>query len=728
MKVILKEEQQEKLKLPPFIYKAIVGKNTSIGDNDALPPFGDFGIEYAIARKGFEDADEIINKYIERGELESKDVDYLLGVLSKKIERCKKLEAPLKPQLQKLCENIVNSTFSIPNDTIILKCRLVGKVKPKNDVRILPEGDEDGNTYDFDDVDEIELVNKVILKRRFVNSLIQGLSYWLSTDIDDYFDTVHGLNEEIWGLWYNIKHISDYLLYTKKDEINDKHPNLMSYVEVRLGKHGKKSEVDAQGIIFPYLLRDTFRGLLELFSAHSLPEDTNKALYIIKKSDFLVAEPWDLRLGNGFVEMLKNSFKKYNVDLLFKTNEIPFFFSELCKFKTDEFNSVIKNFLLGTKKGKIIASEMDSNIKYDIDYQKFKDRIQKKNIDTSVISDGDFSKEELDGYVLQENEVDEMMAYHGSGSNFDKFNHKKYLNTGAGSQCFGWGTYITDDKAVADGYVKASKGNAQRDFFLALDPKPYLESLGKYDEDMINDILKAYNSCIVRNFKADSNATFDSVQNSVSGLVNWFKQGVETYLPMDKVIKMYNENPRFSNMPDAEKENEIERHRKLLLKKERPVIIHSACLDILNHFKPEMEEYKNNKVSYFYEVEIPDINQFNYLEWYYVPTATQKGAIIDGMQRLEERYGRKIVKDINGLVNMEFKKIYHQLTDIFAWQINDFSKGDKATSLFLMQCGFDGIMYPAGTRWQKPDGASEDAYNYVIFDANKVKIVNKTKV
>jgi hypothetical protein len=181
-------------------------------------------------------------------------------------------------------------------------------------------------------------------------------------------------------------------------------------------------------------------------------------------------------------------------------------------------------------------------------------------------------------------------------------------------------------------------------------------------------------------------------------------------------------------MSDDEKNKAIEDHKMRYEKKERPVKIFKACADILTHFKPEMEEYENNKFSYFYEVEIPDINQFNYLEWYYVPTATQKGAIIDGMQRLEERYGRKIVKDINGLVNMEFKKIYHQLADIFARQINDFSKGDKAASLFLMQCGFDGIMYPAGTRWQKPDGASEDAYNYVIFDANKVKIVNKTKV
>ena len=429
MKIILKEEQQEKLKLPPFIYKAIVNKSTSIGDNEALPPFGDFGIEYAITRKGYEEADEIINNYINNGELESKDVEYLTGVLGNKIERCKKLETTLKPQLEKLCENIVNSAFSIPSDTINLKCELVGKVKPKNDVRILPEGDEDGNTYDFEDIDEVELTNKVILKRRFINSLIQGLSYWLSTDLDDWYDTVAEMNREVWNLWYEIKHISDYLLYTKKDEINDKHPNLLSYVEVRLGKNGKKTEIYSQGIIFPYLLRDTFRGLFELFSAHSLPKNSRKALYIIRKADFLVAEPWDLRLGNGFVEMLHDSLtKKYQTDLLFKPSKIPFFFKQLCQLKTDEFNSVMKNFLLGTRKGEIIAKQMDAEITHNIDYQKFKDRIQQKNIKTSVINDGDFSKEELDGYVLQENEVDEMMGYHGSGADFDKFNYKKYGN------------------------------------------------------------------------------------------------------------------------------------------------------------------------------------------------------------------------------------------------------------------------------------------------------------
>ena len=604
MKVILKEEQQEKLKLPPFIYKAIANKNTSIGDNEALPPFGDFGIEYAITKKGFEEADESINRSIEMGSLESKDIDYLLSILSEKIERCKRIEVTLKPQLEKLCENIVNSTFSIPNDTINLKCELVGKVKPKNDIRILPEGDEDGNVYDFEDVDEVELTNKVISKRRFINSLIQGLSYWLSTDLDDWCDTVVEMNDELWDLWYSIKTISDYLLYVKKDEINDKHPYLLSYVEVKLGKHGKKTEIHSQGVIFPYLLRDTFRGLLELFSAHSLPKNNKKAMYIIKKADFLVAEPWDLRLGKGFVDMLHDSLaNKYQTHLLFKPSKIPFFFSRLCQLKTDEFNSVMKNFLLGTKKGNIIAKEMDAEITHNIDYQKFKDRIQQKNIKTSVINDGDFSKEELDGYVLQENEIDEMMAYHGTGANFDKFNHKKYLNKGAGSQVFGWGTYVTDDIEIATSYSENAK-----------------------------DI----------NFKNDG---------------------------------------------------------------------------------------------FLYEVDIPDDDGFNYLSWYGYVTDEQMDVIFSGMEALERKYDISIFDELYRsdklFDGIDGETLYCGIASCFYKHLestNSNSNSSKAASLFLMQCGFDGIKYEAGTVWDKPYGASEDAYNYVIFDANKVKIVNKTSV
>lgn len=708
MKVILSEEQQNKLKLAPFIYKAIVSKNTSLGDNPVFPNYGtDFGLEYDLIKTKFEEVDEIINNTIKHGELESKDPDYLVSVLNKKIEECRKIEKTLAPQLEKLCENIINSLFSIPEDTVILKCKLVGKVKPKHSVRILPEGDGENNTYDFEDVSEAELTNKVILKRRVVNSLVQGFAYWLSTDMDDWYDTVHELNENLWKLWYQIIYISDYLLFVKKEEISEKNPNQLGYVEVHLGKKGKKTSVDAQGVIFPFLLREALRGLFELFSSHGLPEDSKKAMYIIRKSDFLVAEPWDLRFGMAIIDVLHNTLtKKYQVDLLFKTNRIPFFFTELCSLPVEEFNDFMQNIFMGTKKGEVVAKQMDSEIVHDFEYQAFKDRIQQKNINTSLISDGDFSKEELGDYVIQENETDEMMAYHGSGANFDKFNHKKYLNTGAGSQSFGWGTYVTNDEAVAKGYTNSVGGKI---------------NIG---EDKIRDVM-------FKVFHYEDNQETERLIYDIMKDLRSLSFNIEDYI---SVMERYSNS---TAIPQNVREHD------------------AKILEILTYIR---DNGTVNKL--LYEVEIPDDNGENYIEWYeHFPSEFMK-RLLYGFLTIHQKYLDSIAeKDygfkcdlyrdlqwikqnpnraeemINILSNSddyddffssgfytqkpttEGKFVYGRLRSLFG--------SPKAASLFLMHCGFDGIKYPSGTMWGRPDGASDNAYNYVIFDASKVKIIDK---
>ena len=734
MKVLINEEQQDRLKLAPFIYKAISTKRTSLGDNPAFPPYGEFGFEYDVVKRKYEELDEIINSYIETGELESKEPEYLLSVLSKKFERCKKIEEPIRSQLQKLCENIVNASLSVPSETIILKCRLVGKIKPKNSMRILPEDtNEDTNGYDFEDVEEVELTNKVILKRRFVDSLIQGLSYNLSTEIDEWRDEVDRLNSELWGLWRNIIHISNYLLFVKEEKISEKNPMQTSYVEVNIGKRGKKTTIDAQGLIFPYLLKEIFRGFLELFSSHGLPGDNKKAMYVIRKADFIVAEPWDLRLGMGIADMLDKSLTdKYQTGLLANTNRIPFFFTELCSLPTDEFNMVIKNFILGTKKGGVIAKNMDLRITHDEEYQKFKDKIQKKNIDKSLISDGDFSKEELDNYVIQENEIGEMMAYHGSSSDFNKFNHKKYLSTGAGSQVFGWGTYVTNDTEIARGYLEKSLNN---------------------NSAMSCDDVKEY---VRKNiFRCENSEAYTeiytglSIYNNKKSLLNYLQFLLETDA-MDVGL------PNFDIKKETEEQHKMAAEAISILNRTSDSQYHDAY----NFVNKTLMEY----TGYLYEVEIPDDNGQNYIEWYeYFPPHFMK-RILQMFLKIPNRFLNSIAandypfkcdlyqdiqwmkenpENADKMINIicsnddyedffsssyytnksenDGKNVYRRLQTLFGGS-------DKAASLFLMQCGFDGIKYPAGTLWQKPEGAADDAYNYVIFDANKVKIINKSKV
>lgn len=42
-------------------------------------------------------------------------------------------------------------------------------------------------------------------------------------------------------------------------------------------------------------------------------------------------------------------------------------------------------------------------------------------------------------------------VWHGSGADFDEFDHA-YMSSGEGAQVFGWGTYLTESKGIAEGY------------------------------------------------------------------------------------------------------------------------------------------------------------------------------------------------------------------------------------------------------------------------------------
>ena len=312
---------------------------------------------------------------------------------------------------------------------------------------------------------------------------------------------------------------------------------------------------------------------------------------------------------------------------------------------------------------------------------------------------------------LTENQFVEMMAYHGSGSDFDKFNHKKYLGKGAGSQTFGWGTYITNDIEIAKSYAEnIGKGNYIIDYDnwlkqgLTFDEITKWPAEKKYLEEFINNHIDDFKKANINEFDI-----------SYVGEIIW---GIFKHENFDKDFAINSLKRRIKNktyecdgygrkLPDETCENKFRQYTGAL-----------RALEIMKS--------SNNKI--VYEVEIPDDNGHNYLSWY----DNVDYSIFDTIQqKLEEFSTRFNLPKLNygwnrlDRISYDFKGLYRDVEDRF-----DMCgiQGNKAASLLFMQCGFDGIKYPAGTRWQKPDGASEDAMNYVIFDANKVKIINKTKV
>jgi hypothetical protein len=207
---------------------------------------------------------------------------------------------------------------------------------------------------------------------------------------------------------------------------------------------------------------------------------------------------------------------------------------------------------------------------------------------------------------LYESDVDELSAYHGSQSDFNKFNHNKYLGTGAGSQVFGWGTYVTDDPVIGLSYASIEHSHENQS-----DTQP----------------------------SSQQKRTFYIVEipdNNGKNYIEWYEP-----LPKDVI------------------------HRVLQMTATSPT--------------------KKTKSSYPFEEYLED-----YMEFF------AKGEKCTG------------------------QNMYGALRSYFGTP--------KSASLLLLKCGFDGIAYPTGTMVTKPNGAKENGKNYVMFDANKVKIINKTNL
>lgn len=381
------------MKLPSFLFKKVKEHKTSLGNNEAFPPEEDFPFDYKILKTRFE---EVINKINEYEDIESLEENYLISLLNKLITQCKEKENPIKEHIEKLCEKIVSETFRIPNETINLNIKLTDKLSPSKQFNLTPPTSKE-RTFDFDDLNDFKDSEKVILKRRLINSLIQGASYEYSTKSVHHLDEISSLLSDLKPLYERIIVINDFLLFTKKESITDDKIHQGAIVEVLLGRGDEKTEINVQGIIFPFLLNETFRGMFELFAAHGLPQDIDKANYILQQADFLLAEPWDLRMGVTLWNILSENVYGYE--------SMPYFFMTLCEMNTDEFNLNLKEVFAQTKKGKQFIFDLNEYALKEAEYDSEIEPLNVGDENNELITDAYISSDGLDYYHLTDDEL-----------------------------------------------------------------------------------------------------------------------------------------------------------------------------------------------------------------------------------------------------------------------------------------------------------------------------------
>lgn len=161
-----------------------------------------------------------------------------------------------------------------------------------------------------------------------------------------------------------------------------------------------KAVIYAQAMVFPVLIHELVKGVMELLSAHALPKNKKLGEYVINKADFLAAEPWDMRMGPGLWGRFTNMIEPDDFHLKHHI------YTELASLPVREFNVKMREIMAGTKEGKKIIQGIVNEVKAGLQEDEFNeamDEITRKDegametISDDTESDKGFDFEDLFG-------------------------------------------------------------------------------------------------------------------------------------------------------------------------------------------------------------------------------------------------------------------------------------------------------------------------------------------
>ena len=340
------------------------------------------------------------------------------------------------------------------------------------------------------------------------------------------------------------------------------------------------------------------------------------------------------------------------------------------------------------------------------------ERMRKGGLD--VVTDS----EEMQRVIDTENERTRMMGagsvrehrvYHGSGADFDAFDHS-HMGEGEGAQAYGWGTYVTEVEGIGKTYAEqnATKHN---DALRALqhDVDAISDQLNRHRDDLKYDEeqLKRANE-----WRAEAELDYELFRDEAEELKEKYGEASPEYRNHLFNDIYTDEMKRAQNSVKSTEES-------IQYRKEKIAELEKALKDK----QAEIDDLPKEFPRHLYTVEIPDDNGGNYLDWNGHPAESllkDVGSFLEsnGFERVLDNPARYEKGESTVVLNPNATG-----ADLYA-ELREALGSDKKASQALAELGCIGIKYPADNmRGGRKDGAK----NYVIFNENDAKITDHTR-
>ena len=305
--------------------------------------------------------------------------------------------------------------------------------------------------------------------------------------------------------------------------------------------------------------------------------------------------------------------------------------------------------------------------------------------------------------------VREHRVYHGSGADFDAFDHS-HMGEGEGAQAYGWGTYVTEVEGIGRTYA-IQNTTKHNDALRALqhDVDAISDQLNRHRDDLKYDEeqLKRANE-----WRAEAELDYELFRDEAEELKEKYGESSPKYRN-HLFNDIYTDEMKRAQSSVKSTEESIQ------YRKEKIAELEKALKDK----QAEIDELPKEFPRHLYTVEIPDDNGSNYLDWNGHPAESllkDVGSFLEseGFERVQDSPVRYEKGESTVVLNPNATG-----ADLYA-ELREALGSDKKASQALAELGCIGIKYPADNmRGGRKDGAK----NYVIFNENDAKITDHTR-
>ena len=374
-------------RMSPDIEGKLKSQEHPLGGHQAFPDVDKDGVpdnfEELIASQRFQD---VVQKVKDATGVENIDPQTFMSLqpmLMQAAQRILQIESQNKEVLENLAVELVVGEMGIPEgdlqfDAKLEKPNMSGMQQKPKEKKKKKKKELEFPNFEMED-EAAKRLQKLDLekqKRRFINSLIQGSAKKAHYMYHLVNEKLNDINPDLIGLYSIVMSVNDLMYWVM--------PDMEGMIggggaeQAMAGKEELDLETDpptikAKGLMFPILVHELYKGVMEYVSAHGLPSDPDMAQEVIGMEDTLPAEVWDLRLGpviwEKFLEVYPDDFFDSEEQKRIKN----YFYFKFVSLEAEQFLSLAKEILSGSQKGKDQVKKMIDEIVNQLKQEDYED-------------------------------------------------------------------------------------------------------------------------------------------------------------------------------------------------------------------------------------------------------------------------------------------------------------------------------------------------------------------